>query len=499
MSADGPRHQPQRRRRAERSRPGVETHRHRLRLLDFPAQRFRDVLRAVRRLRRAGPRRPTAAPARTNCSTSRASPSRPRRCSLSSFACGMASIAACAQTGAGVPSRHAGHGGARRGVSRLRVHEFCDLVAAGDGPQRSAFLSAFFTLVGCHGLHVSLGLLWLLTMMAQVFAKGFRADILRRLLVLLAVLARARHHLGRHLHRRLPLRSLSVSDADEAVSGRHRARRRSARRRHELGGGVVGYIVGLGAGDAADRRRLPAAGAQPRLAAEHPDRARGAGDRADGRASRVLPARHDRTGQRQQRAGARLRRADRVPGDRRLDLDHACDERQHDGPRHGRCRRLQPAISSATLRRRLQPRAAQHDDGRLAPAIAPAPRAGSSAAAAVAEVGSTNRPCAHSRRSAATISSSLTATAAPPLSRSAAIISLEAQRRLDRRPFGDGRRDLASDRRIDAGREARRDRRAIQRLRGEQARKSRDLARRAAIRRSRNAGRAAGCRRRRER
>ena len=52
----------------------------------------------------------------------------------------------------------------------------------GAGPTRSAFLSAFFTLVGCHGLHVSAGILWLLTMMAQVLAKGFRADIQRRIL-----------------------------------------------------------------------------------------------------------------------------------------------------------------------------------------------------------------------------------------------------------------------------------------------------------------------------
>jgi cytochrome o ubiquinol oxidase subunit 3 len=58
----------------------------------------------------------------------------------------------------------------------------CGLVAQGAGPTRSAFLSAFFTLVGCHGLHVSAGILWLLTMMAQVFAKGFRADIQRRIL-----------------------------------------------------------------------------------------------------------------------------------------------------------------------------------------------------------------------------------------------------------------------------------------------------------------------------
>jgi cytochrome o ubiquinol oxidase subunit 3 len=64
----------------------------------------------------------------------------------------------------------------------LEIREFAGMVAQGAGPTRSAFLSAFFTLVGCHGLHVTAGLLWLLTMMAQVFAKGFRADIQRRIL-----------------------------------------------------------------------------------------------------------------------------------------------------------------------------------------------------------------------------------------------------------------------------------------------------------------------------
>jgi cytochrome o ubiquinol oxidase subunit III len=68
------------------------------------------------------------------------------------------------------------------GFLALEAREFADLVGRGAGPTRSAFLSAFFTLVGCHGLHVSAGILWLLTMMAQVFAKGFRADILRRML-----------------------------------------------------------------------------------------------------------------------------------------------------------------------------------------------------------------------------------------------------------------------------------------------------------------------------
>jgi cytochrome o ubiquinol oxidase subunit III len=64
----------------------------------------------------------------------------------------------------------------------IELHEFSAMVEQGAGPQRSAFLSAFFALIGCHGLHVFAGLLWLLTMMAQVVAKGFRDDILRRIL-----------------------------------------------------------------------------------------------------------------------------------------------------------------------------------------------------------------------------------------------------------------------------------------------------------------------------
>ena len=64
----------------------------------------------------------------------------------------------------------------------LEASEFAALHAHGDGPTRSAFLTGFFTLVGCHGLHVTAGLLWLGTMMAQFFAKGFRPDIGRRFL-----------------------------------------------------------------------------------------------------------------------------------------------------------------------------------------------------------------------------------------------------------------------------------------------------------------------------
>ena len=64
----------------------------------------------------------------------------------------------------------------------LELREFAGMIAIGAGPQRSAFLSGFFTLVGCHGLHVTAGLVWLAVMMAQVAIKGFRATVERRLL-----------------------------------------------------------------------------------------------------------------------------------------------------------------------------------------------------------------------------------------------------------------------------------------------------------------------------
>src|SRR4051812_45201546 len=64
----------------------------------------------------------------------------------------------------------------------LEIREFTDMIAIGATPQRSAFLSAFFTLVGCHGLHVTAGLIWLAVMTAQVAIRGFRATVERRLL-----------------------------------------------------------------------------------------------------------------------------------------------------------------------------------------------------------------------------------------------------------------------------------------------------------------------------
>ena len=101
---------------------------------------------------------------------------------LSSFACGLASIAADVRNRLWFQLAMLLTCVLGLGFLSIEAREFADLVSRGYGPTRSAFLSAFFTLVGCHGLHVSAGVLWLLTMMAQVYAKGFRADIQRRFL-----------------------------------------------------------------------------------------------------------------------------------------------------------------------------------------------------------------------------------------------------------------------------------------------------------------------------
>jgi cytochrome o ubiquinol oxidase subunit 3 len=64
----------------------------------------------------------------------------------------------------------------------FEIAEFTGMIASGAGPSRSAFLSAFFSLVGLHGAHVTAGLIWLAFMTAQVAVKGPRDFVLRRLL-----------------------------------------------------------------------------------------------------------------------------------------------------------------------------------------------------------------------------------------------------------------------------------------------------------------------------
>jgi cytochrome o ubiquinol oxidase subunit 3 len=64
----------------------------------------------------------------------------------------------------------------------LELSEFHGMIAAGAGPERSGFLSAFFALVGAHGLHVSFGLVWILVMAAQVTVKGLSVPVRSRLM-----------------------------------------------------------------------------------------------------------------------------------------------------------------------------------------------------------------------------------------------------------------------------------------------------------------------------
>jgi cytochrome o ubiquinol oxidase subunit III len=70
------------------------------------------------------------------------------------------------------------------GFIALELTEFSHLISIGAGPQRSAFLSSFFTLVGTHGLHVTCGLIWLVVLLVQVSKKGLIPANKRRLMCL---------------------------------------------------------------------------------------------------------------------------------------------------------------------------------------------------------------------------------------------------------------------------------------------------------------------------
>jgi cytochrome o ubiquinol oxidase subunit 3 len=70
------------------------------------------------------------------------------------------------------------------GFLSLEIYEFAHLIHEGAGPQRSAFLSSFFVLVGTHGLHVTFGVIWLVTLMVQVAQRGLGVEMRRRLMCL---------------------------------------------------------------------------------------------------------------------------------------------------------------------------------------------------------------------------------------------------------------------------------------------------------------------------
>jgi cytochrome o ubiquinol oxidase subunit 3 len=100
----------------------------------------------------------------------------------SSFTCGLSAVAAGARSQLWTQVFLFITGVLGLSFLLLEAHDFAAMMAQGASPQVSAFWSSFFAVVGCHGAHVTVGLLWLGTMMAQVFFKGFRPNIMRRLI-----------------------------------------------------------------------------------------------------------------------------------------------------------------------------------------------------------------------------------------------------------------------------------------------------------------------------
>src|SRR5262245_46877362 len=112
--------------------------------------------------------RPRAVQPTRNCSTWSAFAIETGCLLVSSYTCGMMSLAVNTRRLVGTYFFAAVTFVLGAAFLYLEVREFADMIARGATPQRSAFLSAFFTLVGCHGLHVTAGLVWLTVMMAQV-------------------------------------------------------------------------------------------------------------------------------------------------------------------------------------------------------------------------------------------------------------------------------------------------------------------------------------------
>jgi cytochrome o ubiquinol oxidase subunit 3 len=99
----------------------------------------------------------------------------------SSLTCGLAMLAARAGRVRGVLAWLCATGLLGAAFLAMEISEFSRLIAAGSGPQRSGFLSAYFTLVGTHGLHVALGLVWLAALILAVAMRGLSRPNMRKL------------------------------------------------------------------------------------------------------------------------------------------------------------------------------------------------------------------------------------------------------------------------------------------------------------------------------
>lgn len=99
----------------------------------------------------------------------------------SSFTCGLATLAARKNKTGQVLAWFAVTFALGASFLAMELHEFTRFVIEGNGWQRSAFLSSYFTLVGTHGLHITCGLLWILVMIAQVLFRGITWATFRRI------------------------------------------------------------------------------------------------------------------------------------------------------------------------------------------------------------------------------------------------------------------------------------------------------------------------------
>ena len=166
-----------------------------------------------------------------------------------------------------------------------RSAEFAGMVAEGAGPSRSAFLSAFFTLVGTHGAARHRRAWSGSSMMVPGHRQGLAAARAAAPVLLQPVLARAGHRLGRRLHVRLPGSALMANFP-------HRPRRRSQRQppgiERSQRGSVLKLPRGAGFRDRADAGLVLGGRNATGLAARGAGPAGGAGDRPDGRARGVL-------------------------------------------------------------------------------------------------------------------------------------------------------------------------------------------------------------------
>lgn len=99
----------------------------------------------------------------------------------SSFTCGLALIAARAKSKLGVWAALAATFGLGLAFLGMELREFSTFIAEGHGWATSAFLSSFFTLVGTHGLHIFVGLLWILTLFAHLAIRGLTVQTSNRI------------------------------------------------------------------------------------------------------------------------------------------------------------------------------------------------------------------------------------------------------------------------------------------------------------------------------